>query len=203
MLRNLLFDFGQVLVRFDPLYMVRADIADEDDARRLANVLFDRLYWDPLDAGTIADEEVIRAAEERLPARLRPYVAPIYYAWVDRLPEIAGMREILKKWRARGYHIYVLSNISRYFSDHADRVPILSLTEGAIYSAVCGATKPSRAIFAAAEEKFGILPAETLFIDDSPKNIAGAAAAGFSTYLFDGDAGRLAAYLEKAAPPLI
>ena len=55
--KNVVFDFGQVLVHFDPSYMVGRYVSDEEDAALIAEVLFDRLYWDRLDAGTISDAE--------------------------------------------------------------------------------------------------------------------------------------------------
>ena len=41
MIKNVVFDFGQVLVRFDPLYMVKKHVAQENDARLIAEVLFE------------------------------------------------------------------------------------------------------------------------------------------------------------------
>ena len=59
MIKNLVFDFGNVLVRYEPEYMVSQYVSDPEDKRLLAEVLFDRLYWDALDEGTITDEEVV------------------------------------------------------------------------------------------------------------------------------------------------
>ena len=59
MIKNVVFDFGQVLVHFQPAYMVGKYVTDEADAKLLKEVLFDRLYWDKLDAGTITDEEAV------------------------------------------------------------------------------------------------------------------------------------------------
>ena len=59
MIKNVVFDFGQVLVRFEPSYMVGQYVSDPIDAKLLEEVVFDRLYWDRLDAGTISNEEVI------------------------------------------------------------------------------------------------------------------------------------------------
>ena len=70
MIKNVIFDFGQVLVHFEPEYMVRQYVTDEDDVKLLSQVIFDRLYWDRLDLGTITDEETIKLCRERLPQRL-------------------------------------------------------------------------------------------------------------------------------------
>ena len=69
MIKNVVFDFGQVMVRFEPSYMVGRYVKDKADASLLGEVIFDRLYWDRLDAGTISDEEVINACYTRLSGR--------------------------------------------------------------------------------------------------------------------------------------
>ena len=48
-IKNVVFDFGQVMVYFNPKYMVGVYVKDKDDAALLEEVVFDRLYWDRLD----------------------------------------------------------------------------------------------------------------------------------------------------------
>ena len=95
MLKNVVFDFGQVLVRFEPSYMVGRYVTDPKDAALLEDVIFDRLYWDPLDAGTISDAAVVEACKARLPERLWDVTEKIYYNWIYNLPEIDGMDALL------------------------------------------------------------------------------------------------------------
>ena len=198
MIKNVVFDFGQVLVRFSPAEMVRKRVSDEADAAVLEAVVFDRRYWDKLDEGTIENEEVVKAFQSRLPNRLWAIAEEIFYDWVHGLPPIEGMAELvyyvketLKK------RVFLLSNISTYFVEHAAEYPVLSAFENCVFSAVCGLVKPNEEIYRYLCETNGILPSETLFIDDSPKNIAGAEAYGIKGYLFDGDAGKLKKYLNE------
>jgi len=195
MIKQVIFDFGQVLVKFDPHMMCCRYLSDPEDIRIMETVLFDRLYWDKLDAGTMTDEEAITAAKERLPAHLKEIAAEIFYNWIYMLPEIDGMRDLLDELRECGVKPALLSNISQYFADHADEIPILSGFEPCVYSAVCGMTKPHKEIFAYACTLCGSQPHETLFIDDSALNIDGAKQAGLVTYHFDGDAKALRRFL--------
>lgn len=195
-MKNIIFDFGQVLVRFDPIYMTSRYVNADEDIKTVSEVLFDRLYWDKLDAGTIEDEEVVRLASERVPPRLRGAIADIYYNWIYNIPEIDGMREAIKICREKGFGIYLLSNISHYFADRKDEIPVLSLLDGCVFSAECGSVKPSKDIFAHTCGKFGLDPSQTLFVDDSEKNIKGAIDFGLNGYLFDGDSEKLCAYLK-------
>ena len=62
-----------------------------------------------------------------------------------------------------------------------------------------GCIKPSREIFERVLSECGILADETLFVDDSEKNIKGAEAVGIHGYLFDGDPTKLQKYIESLA----
>lgn len=198
MIKNVVFDFGQVLVHFEPAYMVKKYLSDQDDCVLIETVLFDRLYWDKQDAGTITDEEMLAAVKARLPQRLWDIAEEIYQNWIYNIPEMEGMAELINEVQTRyGKQIFLLSNISKFFAEHADEVPILKFFEKRVFSAVCGKVKPNRDIFEYLCSTYDIIPDETLFIDDSAKNIAGAEAFGIHGYLFDGNVDALRAYIEK------
>ena len=198
MIKNVVFDFGQVLVNFEPSYMVGKYVFDKSDSALLESVIFDRLYWDKLDAGTISDEEVVNACLTRLPERLHPHVPEIYYNWIYNIPEIEGMRDLVDYIKnTYGVRIFLLSNISTYFANHAEEIPILAKFDKCIFSAVCGSVKPSREIFEYLCASCEILAEETVFVDDSEKNIRGAEEFGIRGFLFKRDVNALREYLDK------
>jgi len=198
MIKNLIFDFGQVLVRFNPYYMASRYAECESDTRLLAEVVFDRMYWDRLDDGTISDKEVVRLSCERLPDRLHAVAEKIYYNWIYNLPPVEGMWELVRKLKESGkYRLFLLSNISTYFADRADEIPITSEFELCVYSARVGAVKPDAKIFDLLCKSADVLPEESLFIDDSQNNIKGAEHYGIKGYLFDGDAKKLSEYINN------
>ena len=197
MIKNVVFDFGQVMVRFEPSYMVGRYVDDKDDAALLEEVVFDRLYWDKLDSGDISDDEVISACRERLPERLWQVAEKIYFNWIYNLPEIEGMRELVRYIKKTyGVRVLLLSNISTYFAEHADEIDVLREFEACVFSAVIGKVKPNADIFEYVCQKYGMLAEETVFVDDNPNNIKGAQYVGITGYLFDGDADKLKAYLD-------
>ena len=196
-IKNVVFDFGQVMARYEPAYMTGQYVTDAADAALVAEVVFDRLYWDKLDDGTITDEEVLAGCQERLPERLWEIAEMVYRNWIYHLPPVEGMAELVNYLRQRyGVGLYLLSNISCYFAAHREELPALSLFDGCVLSGPIGLVKPNKAIYAYLCDTYRLHPQETLFIDDSPVNIAGAESYGIHGYLFDGDAGRLRAYLD-------
>lgn len=195
MIHNYIFDFGRVLVDFDPLYMTAAYVKDPGQIERLASVIFDRLYWDPLDAGAITDAQIKEDFAWRLPAELLDTACRIYDNWQANLPPIPGMQALVEKLKAEGAGLYLLSNISVGFAEKYKQVPqlvqLFSLFDGLVFSGPLGIVKPSRQIFEYLLQTYDLQPAETVFIDDSPVNVAGAEALGIHGCLFAGDARRL------------
>ena len=194
---DVIFDFGQVLVKFDPEYMCRRYITDDEDVKMLCEILFSRYYWDKLDAATISDEELIRDVKTKIPERLHTAAEKIYFGWIYALPEIDGMREVIALCKERGYGVYLLSNISEYFALHKDEIPILSLLDGCVFSATAGSTKPSEKIFDHITKKFNLTPCKTLFVDDNIMNVDGAEKYGINSYLFDGNASELYNFIKN------
>ncbi len=196
MIKNIIFDFGQVLVKFDPEYMTEKYVTDFSDSKLLQKTVFDRIYWDKLDLGTISDEELIKEVCSRLPERLHPVAEKIYKNWLYNLPETDGIRELITGIKKKfGVKLFLLSNISKSFSQHRNEIPILSFFDKCIMSADYGVVKPNKEIFDILCSECKIKKEESIFIDDNPKNIAGAKNYGINTYLFDGNTQALKDYL--------
>ena len=197
MIKNVIFDFGNVLVKYDPVYIVSGFSDNQEDIQAVASVLFDRLYWDRLDEGTIEDSEVVEESKKRLPKRLHALIEKSYYGWIDRLPEISGISALIESLKSRGVKLYLLSNISQYFADRYQRFSILRQFDGLVFSGVIHKVKPSKEIFEHLFFTYGVKAEESVFIDDAQRNIDGATAVGLTTYLFDGDSKKLEEYLTK------
>ena len=198
MIKNIVFDFGQVIVHYEPEYMVSKYVSDKDDIALLSEVVFDRLYWDKLDMGTIEDDEVLEACRTRLPDRLWDVAEKIYYNWIYNIPEFDGMAELIAHLKDRyGVRVLLLSNISKYFAAHSHEIPIIAEFEGCVFSSLIGITKPNPKIFSHLCKKFKIKPQETVFIDDNASNIEASIEFGLNGYQFDGDVGKLKEYLDR------
>lgn len=199
MFKNYIFDFGQVLIKFDPYYMVSVYIKDEADLQLLTPIIFDRLYWNALDDGSITDGEVKEAFCKRIPERLHKAACEIYDNWIRNLPAVDGMSKLLDALKEKGAKLYLLSNISNYFAENYESVAeikdVFSKFDGLVFSAPIRMAKPQPEIYEHLLTRFDLLAEDCIFIDDSDKNIAGAAAVGIKGYLFDGDSEKLKKYL--------
>ena len=114
-IKNVIFDFGRVIVTFDELEMTRVNIPNEDEAVLAHSVIFDRAYWDLLDLGDIADEVVEEGIRSRLPAHLheaaellRAYEGKV---WQQIFPSGGTFPELLKLRPQKEYVRGVLKSV--------------------------------------------------------------------------------------------
>ena len=195
MIKNYIFDFGNVLGQFDPEAMTARYISDPKIAEAVCPVAYDRLYWDKLDDGSITDEEIRQDILRRLPQDLAEAAWYAYENWITAMPPVPGMEALVRDIKAAGGKVYLLSNISIGFAQNYHRCPwisdLFSLFDALVFSGPVGLVKPNKEIFDHLLSTYDLDPAQCIFIDDRKENIDGAAAAGIAGYLFDGNADAL------------
>lgn len=195
MIKNYIFDFGNVLARFNPDELTSIYIENEAYRKTVSEIVFDRLYWDRLDDGSITDDEVKEAFCKRLPKELHESACLVYDGWLGLKTPIDGMQKLVADIKAQGGKLFLLSNISIGFANNYHKNAwvnnLFSLFDGLVFSGPIGIVKPDREIFEYLLNNYYLKAEECIFIDDSPKNINGAEKVGIKGYLFDGNADKL------------
>jgi putative hydrolase of the HAD superfamily len=192
MIRNIVFDMGQVMIRFDPeMFMDRAGIYDPDDRKLIRNELFRSVEWAQMDEGTLTEETAEPTILNRIPERLKETVRELLYNWAFPREQIPGMEDLVRRLKETGYGIWLLSNASAMQPKYWQKVPVSRYFDGTMISCDVKVVKPSREIYRLFTEKFILKAEECLFIDDAPANVAGAIACGWQGIVFHGDADEL------------
>lgn len=186
-IKQLVFDMGNVLIRYSARYYLEKYVPDEADRTLLFREVFQSVEWVRMDHGTITEEEAIAASCGRLPARLHDTAALLYRSWNQDVPPVPGMEELIGRAKAAGYGIYLLSNTSTRYHRFRANIPALRFFDGEFISADWRLLKPDPAIFRAFCQHFRLTPAECLFVDDLPANVYGAQCAGMEGVVFYGD----------------
>lgn len=188
MIKNIVFDMGNVIIRFDPeLFMVRLGLAEED-RKLLKRELFVSLEWSRMDRGSLTDEEAAEIVCRRVPERLHDAVRRLVGMWDRPILPVEGMYELVEELRGMGYGIYLLSNASFRQHDYWPRVPASKFFDGTLISADVKLVKPQPEIYRLLCDKFSLIPEECVFIDDSTSNAEGAYFCGINALVFHGDA---------------
>ena len=196
MIKNIIFDFGKVLVDWNPHYLYDDYFGDEAESTRFINEVMTADFHNEGDRGTPM-AEVLKMWKARF-----PQYSEAFDLFVNEFPktvggEESGMYEYLSELKARGYRLFGLSNWSYdTFRTIENVYPVFSLLEGRIISSLVHLLKPDKAIYELALSTFDIKAEESVFTDDRLPNVQGAEAAGIRGLLFK-DAASFREDLEK------
>jgi 2-haloacid dehalogenase len=182
------FDLGNVLIRWDPHPALAAGVGESEATRFLGADDFDFLAWNHVQDGgrrwADAEDEVSRTH----PHWHRHAVA--YRAHFD-LSLLGALEEnvsVLRDLARAGVPLFGLTNWSaELFPRALERFDFLGLFEDIVVSGDEGVAKPEPAIFDLLRRRVGRPLEECLFVDDSAANVAAAADAGLDAILFTGD----------------
>ena len=190
-----LFDLGGVLIDWSPRYLFARHFPDDDAGLDHFLTHVCPSDWNvTMDAGKPAAVALAERIAEH------PEHETMIRRWFDEWPcmmqgEVPGTVSILSELRDRGHRLFALTNWSADTFHHArQRFDFLDWFEHIVVSGALKLIKPDPAIFRHAIERCGLDPARTMFIDDSAKNVASAAALGFNVHHFT-DANTLRAAL--------
>ena len=198
MIRNILFDMGNVLIHFDrDAFLNRLQISDAEK-QLLMREVFLSVEWVQMDRGTLWEETAEPLMCQRLPAHLHSAVHSLVSLWDEPMLPVAGMAELIEELKSRGYGIYLLSNASLRQHQYWTKIPGWHYFDGKVISADEKVMKPHPDYYRIALERFGLKPEECFFIDDSPANIEGALCCGISGAVFHKDVPLLRQQLRAA-----
>ena len=187
MIRNIVFDMGNVLIKWCPEAFVERMGVPEEDRPQLLSEVFGRVEWVQLDGGVISFEDAAAAMCSRLPERLHAAARELVYDWWKRpLFPVEGMGSLIREIKALGYGIYLLSNASVDLPKYFDRIPGSECFDGRIVSAEWKLLKPQPEIYRVLFREYGLKPEECLFVDDLKPNIEAAILTGMSGTIFRG-----------------
>lgn len=183
--RIVVFDLGGVLLQWDPRHMYRKLFAGDDAAMEafLAEVCTEE-WNERQDAGRPFSD----AVAELLPHHgdKRHLIEAFGNRFDEMIPgAIEGSVAIADELKRRGVPLYALTNwSSETFPAQRERFPFLSWFDGIVVSGDEGVIKPDARIFRILLERYGIEPAEAVFIDDNPRNAHAAAQLGLHGIAF-------------------
>jgi 2-haloacid dehalogenase len=172
------FDVGGVLLDWDPRHLYRRLIADPDQLDDFLGRICTRQWHLAHDLGEDTEQSCRELAGQY------PEHAELIMAWPDPGEEMIGgvltqTVDVLGELSAAGVRCFVLSNMEPgKFALRRARYEFFELIEGCVISGLEGVAKPDQKIFEILLSRYGLTPAETVFIDDMPANVAAAAELG-------------------------
>ena len=199
MIRNVVFDMGNVIRIYDPLRPCMRHAGNQEEAEALCQAIFLHPDWGrKVDGGLLTDLEYAKEVQNRLDSpRLQKLTQDILTDWTeDGLAPNPGMDDLIRELLDAGLRIYVLSNAGYVFHEVSRKFPCVDQYSGLMVSAEEKLRKPAPEIFTRLCDRFHLVPEESLFVDDMDVNVKAAQGVGMQGYVFDCPEG-LRAHLRK------
>lgn len=184
MIKNVVFDIGNVLIQFRPLEFLKGKYKDKKLIQELYELIFKSDEWIMLDRGTITEKDAVDNFCRRSPQN-KEYIKEVMRDWHAMHIPMEGTVEILKMLRKSKYRIYILSNYhKKAFKVVEDRFEFLKRVDGRIISSDVKLLKPEEEIYKLLLKTYNLKPEETIFIDDTLSNIQRARELGIKGICF-------------------
>ena len=174
MIKNIVFDFGNVIGRFDYKEAISKITDDKDATEFLIDNVINSPFWTGLsimDTGLVTYDEVIMLINDRNNNKYADLVEKLVNNYYNSISISDEMVNIVKSIKEKGYNIYLLSNTTRevvhIFKDHK----IFTYFSGFVLSYKINKVKPYDGIYNYLFDKYNLNPEECLFIDDKDVNI--------------------------------
>ena len=190
---NLVFDFGAVLIEWQPARLVASHFpelaATPEAAQQAARSIFGHADWHDFDRGALSADGVAQRTAQRLALHLDE-VRRLVSGIGERLTPIQEtmdlVAELAQRRDQRGdVRLYYLSNMPvPYARTLEKKYAFLSWFDGGIFSGDVQRSKPDVAIYQLLQSRYALEPAQTLFVDDVQDNVDVACSLGWGGLRF-------------------
>ena len=187
MIRNMVFDIGNVLMDFRWKEYMRSLFGEDETLIQTINQgIWHNGCWAAMDKGEMDGAATLRSAVAFAPQYEKEIkltldsVAHAFHKFEYSIPWIQELKRM-------GLNVYYLSNYSAFsVAANPDVLNFIPYMDGGVFSFEVKAVKPEPEIYRCLCDKYGLKPEECLFTDDVPANVKGAQVCGFQGIVFEG-----------------
>lgn len=197
MIKNIVFDMGNVLTVYNAREYIYAYVDSEEDFRWIKNHLCASVEWLQMDRGTISDDEAVASVCKRIPTYLHDTVERFVREYRMIQPPNPPMEQLVEELSHNGYDLYLMSNTSHRFRIFCQDIKSIAYMKGIWISCEHGLLKPEPAAYLDFFRTFSLVPGECLFVDDMPANVEAAGNLGMDGCVYYGDMAELRRLLQE------
>lgn len=184
MIKNLIYDFGRVLVTYDFEHISSFGFASEEDLQSFVHIVSDPAFVRRCDLELIPFEDLIREMQHTYPQWKEQWQL-FYDRYLEFVTgEMPGMYAYMTELKARGYKLYGLSNWCSTIYRVMKEYKIFNLLDGFVVSSDYQVVKPDPAIYRVLLDKYDLKAEECVFADDRADNVEAAQQVGMQAIVF-------------------
>lgn len=183
-IKNIVFDVGNVLVRWDPHTIINESFPNHASPQSLMEAIFKHQTWYDLNLGLITEAQAITHYHERLNIDKDSLELLIQIAKASLLP-IQESILLLERLSQMEFKLYALTDNTKEIMHYLKaKYQFWQYFHGVVVSAEIGYLKPAQEIYQHLLATYQLDPKETVFIDDLERNIEGAQKCGIKGVVF-------------------
>ncbi len=184
MIKNVIFDIGNVLTDFRWAEFLADKGFSEEEIRRIAKASVLSPVWPELDRGVWSFEEVMAGFVKNDPG-----MEEEFHRAYDDMTDIVTIRDYAIEWvkslKKQGFSVYFLSNFSQKIEKECEKALVFRKEmDGGILSWKDKLIKPDPEIYKLCLTRFGLKPEESVFVDDTAVNVEAANELGIHGIVF-------------------
>jgi FMN phosphatase YigB (HAD superfamily) len=186
MIKNIVFDLGNVLISFRPSDYLERKKYPREIRETILEDIFRGPEWHLLDSGDIVTGEAIDMIAKRSSLK-REEIAFIFNKRTDIMFPLELNTRLLPELKKQGYRLFYLSNFPiDIFDEVKNDYYFFRHFEGGIISSEVKCSKPDIKIFRIFLERYNLSAKECLYIDDIEINVEAAVSVGMNGFATSG-----------------
>ena len=146
-IKHLIFDMGNVLMRYDPEIPLKKFVKTEKARNLIRRELFEGPEWVEADRGMISEEEMYESVARRIPEKYHEELKKCVYEWIICMKPLEKSVKLCEDARKWGYQTYVLSNAAQSFYEYFPKFYRMEDFDGVVVSSDVHLIKPDVRIY--------------------------------------------------------
>ena len=184
MIKNIVFDIGKVLVRFDWEDYLASFGFPKKEYQTIADVMFLSPNWALVDEGRLSYQEIEAIFLSSAPEYAKD-IKRVFASFGDCISQFPYAKSWIRELKKEGLSLYYLSNYGDFTREYTKaELDFCELMDGGLMSCQVQLLKPNPAFYKCLFQKYNLKPEECIFIDDNTDNIRTAESLGMHTILF-------------------
>lgn len=166
MIRNIIFDLGNVIINYNQEQIINNFTKKEEEIKYIYDEIFHAPEWELMDLGNITNNQVIEVINKRNEFKYQKLTDVFLHEWYKKQEINRDIVEIAKMLKKNGYKLFVLSNMANLTYEYFKNDEFFSLCTGIVISAHEHVKKPDEKVYRLLLERYNLNAEECLFIDD-------------------------------------
>ena len=174
MIRNVIFDIGNVILKFNINEVLQKFTNNKEQQKFILDNIINSPEWlgnALIDTGYITRENAIEIVQDRTNHINDKLISDFWYNYNNYAEVDKNVLKLIKKLKDNNYRVYLLSNINPYTKELVEKSGLFKLVDGYVLSYQEHKVKPYVSIYKTLLERYNLVPKESIFIDDNENNI--------------------------------